>query len=85
MDNLLIKLILGLGYILAVPPLLSIIPGFRKSSRHKPSNLVLGAEVAGTAFIVIGWISLGNWLAVLVNGTWLVFMSIFWWRKQSSG
>ncbi|MDB5078634.1 MAG: hypothetical protein JWP00_558 [Chloroflexi bacterium] len=82
MDTFL-NLILALGYILAVPALFIIIPGFRKTSRSKPSGLVMAAEVLGTGLIVIGWLGLGNYMAVLINATWLVFISVYWWRRQS--
>ena len=77
-------LFLVLGYILAVPPLFVIIPKLgKKSASDWPALPWILAEMVGAALIALGWFSLGNILAGIINAGWLVIFSGLWLRAKT--
>lgn len=68
-----------LGYLLAVPFTL-FVPGFQRLWRRREPAVFLTAQ-AGAALIAGGWLAKGNALSALVNGAWLVGLTVAWVRE----
>ncbi len=75
-----VRIMMRLGYLLAVPPLFLIIPSFKKDGKW-PGLLPSLAEVIGATLITGGWILRRRGLLSFVNGTWLVVFSSLWLRQ----
>lgn len=76
------KYLLVAGYLLAVPPLLFIIPRLNKPASQWPSPWLLVAEAVGTVLIAVGWFGENNPVGGVINSSWLVLFGGLWLRAR---
>jgi hypothetical protein len=78
-----------LGLILAVPPLLAIIPLLRNPAGrmpvlHIPARLALACELIGAGMVTAALLSAGQVLpAIVPNALWVVACSTVWLRSAN--
>ena len=82
-------IMLVVGYILAVPPLLVILPALREPKAPMkrlglkwPWRVALASELIGALLITFGWLGFGNTGAVAINGSWSVILGGLWFRAE---
>ena len=78
------RIILRIGYLLAVPALFPVIESLRKKNVAWPGFPISLAEFLGAAFITTGWIMRNKKLAAFINGSWFLVFTIFWLRNAGS-
>ena len=82
-------ILLVIGYILAVPPLLVIVPALKQPAAPMkrlglkwPWRVALASELSGALLITLGWLRFGNTGAVVINGSWSVILVGLWVRGE---
>lgn len=65
---------LAAGYLLAVP-FTVYVPGFRRLWKRREPAVFVTAQV-GAALITTGWLLKGRTSSAVVNGSWLVGLSV---------
>ncbi len=75
-------ILLVVGYILALPPLLLLIPRLNKKFSLWPGGFVLAAEFAGAILISLGWFLRDNIIGSLINGSWVVILAGLVYRAK---
>ena len=82
--------LLIVGYILAVPPLLVILPALRQPAAPMkrlglrwPWRVALTCELIGALLIAFGWLWSGNISGFWINGIWALIFSGLWIRAET--
>jgi len=86
--NLATKITLGIGYVLAIPPLFGIIRALREPAGRLlwipvSSRIALTSELVGAGCVTAGFIALGRTSSWIFNGLWVVVCSTIWLRSEN--
>ena len=86
--NLPTKVTLAVGYALAVPPFLAIVPAFRNPAGrtrflHIPHRVVIGSALLGAGCVTAGWFATGARAQNAVNVAWVIVCTTIWLRAEN--
>ena len=86
--NLATKITLGIGYVLAIPPLFGIIRALREPAGRLlwipvPSRVALTSELIGAGCVTAGFIAAGEPGSWAFNGFWVIVCSTIWLRSEN--
>jgi hypothetical protein len=86
--NLPTKVTLAVGYALAVPPLLAIVPAFRNPAGRTrvlsiPHRVIIAAALLGAGCITAGWFATGVRARNAVNVGWVIVCTTIWLRAEN--
>lgn len=86
--NLPTKVTLAVGYALAVPPFLAIVPAFRNPAGRArflniPHRVILAAALLGAGCVTAGWFSTGAHARNAVNVGWVIACTTIWLRAEN--
>jgi hypothetical protein len=86
--NLPTKVTLAVGYALAVPPLLAIVPAFRDPAGRTrflaiPHRVIIAAALLGAGCVTAGWFATGARARNAVNVCWVIACTTIWLRAEN--
>ncbi len=82
------KATLVIGYALAVPPFLAIVPAFRNPAGRTrflgiPYRVVIASALLGAGCVTAGWFAMGARATNAVNLAWLIACTTIWLRAEN--
>ncbi len=86
--NLPTKATLAVGYALAVPPFLAIVPAFRNPAGRTrflgiPHRVVIASALLGAGCVTAGWFATGVRAQNAVNVAWVIACTTIWLRAEN--
>ncbi len=82
------KATLVVGYALAVPPFLAIVPAFRNPAGRTrflgiPHRAVIASALLGAGCVTAGWFAAGYRAQNTLNVAWLIACTTIWLRAEN--
>ncbi len=86
--NLPTKATLAVGYALAVPPFLAIVPALRHPEGCTrflgiPHRVVIASALLGAGCVTAGWFAVGYRAQNAINVGWLIACTTLWLRAEN--
>lgn len=86
--NLPTKVTLAVGYALAVPPFLAIVPAFRDPAGRTrflniPHRVIIASALLGAGCVSAGWFATGARAENAVNVGWVIACTTIWLRAEN--